>query len=292
VSEGAALHALHVLHEWAPAAHWRAIDFVADLHLAAEHPRTLCAFGEYLQGTQADHVVLLGDVFEVWVGDDGRELAFEHSLLTLLAEAARARRLFFMPGNRDFLVGASLLAELGITALPDPCCLHAAGRRWLLAHGDAQCLGDEPYQRYRTQVRSPAWQQAFLARPLAERIALARAMREESMRVQRERSAAKPGMESVVDLDAAACRALLAACGAREMIHGHTHRPAVHDLGEGLRRHVLSDWDLDDAKAPRAELLRLLPDGNLHRLTPQAACVAAASGAGTSAGAAAGTGTA
>lgn len=252
--------------EWTPARPWRAIDFVADLHLAPGQPRTVEAFARYLQATKADHLVLLGDVFEVWVGDDSRELAFERTLGDLFADAARTRQIHFMPGNRDFLVGPGLLAEIGITALPDPSCLHAAGRRWLLAHGDAQCLADARYQAYRAQVRSPAWQQGFLARPLQERVALAREMRTESMRVQRE------DVETRADLDAQACRALLAACGAHEMIHGHTHRPAVHDLGGGMRRHVLSDWDLDDASAPRAEVLRLEPDGCLRRITPRAAC--------------------
>jgi len=259
VSEAAALPV------WAPRAGWRAIDFVADLHLAPDHPRTLQAFETYLQEGAADHVLLLGDVFEVWVGDDARAFPFERALLDLLQRAARRRTLAFMPGNRDFLFGTRLLAELGMSALPDPCCLHAAGQRWLLAHGDAQCLADHGYQAYRAQVRSRGWQDAFLARPLAQRVELARAMREESMRVQREPARA------AADLDAPACRALLASCGAREMIHGHTHRPGVHDLGGGLRRHVLSDWDLDDAHAPRAEVLRLVPDGRLRRIAPEAA---------------------
>jgi len=260
VSEGLALPA------WAPSAPWQAIDFVADLHLAPQQPRTLRAFGEYLHGTRADHVVLLGDLFEAWVGDDSRNLPFERTVVDMLAAVARRRRLYFMPGNRDFLIGAELLAATGMSALPDPCCLEAAGGRWLLAHGDAQCLDDQPYQAYRAQVRSRAWQDTFLARPLHERLELARTMREESMRVQRDQAGA------TVDLDAFACRRLLAACHAHEMIHGHTHRPATHDLGGGKRRHVLSDWDLDDAGAPRAQVLRLMPDGSLHRITPEAAC--------------------
>lgn len=253
---------------WVPAAGWRAIDFVADLHLAPAQPRTLQVFARYLQGTRADHVVLLGDVFEVWVGDDSRSLPFERTLVDLLRAATRARPVFFMAGNRDFLVGAELLAATGMRGLSDPCCLHAGDERWLLAHGDAQCLADQRYQAFRAQVRSHAWQQAFLARPLAQRIELARAMRAESLRVQRQ------GTESNADLDAAACRALLQACGARTMIHGHTHRPAVHELGQGLRRIVLSDWDLDAALAPRAEVLRLQADGRLLRLAPEDAGLA------------------
>lgn len=253
---------------WAAPAGWRAIDFISDLHLAPDHPRTLQAFTHYLHCTHADRVVVLGDLFEVWVGDDSRALPFEAALVDHLAAAAHARAVHFMPGNRDFLVGAELLGATGMQALPDPCCLHAAGQRWLLAHGDAQCVADAPYQAFREQVRSPAWQQAFLDQALPARIEQARAMRQESQRVQRE------GMAPFVDLDADACRALLRACGAQEMIHGHTHRPAVHELGHGMRRHVLSDWDLDDPQHPRADVLRLHPDGRLQRMTPQAACSA------------------
>lgn len=258
--------AARVVPTWAPAPGWHAIDFVSDLHLAPDLPRTVQAFTHYLQGTQADCVVLLGDVFEVWVGDDSRTLPFEAALVDRLADAARTRAFYFMPGNRDFLVGADLLAATGMRALPDPCCLDAQAGRWLLAHGDAQCLADAPYQAFRAEVRSAAWQQAFLAQALPQRIELARAMRTQSQRVQR------TGMMPLTDLDGDACRALLRSCGAHEMIHGHTHRPAVHDLGHGMRRHVLSDWDLDDLQRPRAEVLRLHPDGRLQRLTPQAAC--------------------
>ena len=117
-------------------------------------------------------------------------------------------------------------------------------------------------------MRDPAWQQAFLTRPLAERIEIARAMRRESMRQQ------QGVTESIGDLDAPACRALLHRAGASVLLHGHTHRPAVHDLGQGLSRQVLSDWDLDDAAAPRAEVLRLSPAGSLRRMAPDAACAA------------------
>jgi UDP-2,3-diacylglucosamine hydrolase len=118
-------------------------------------------------------------------------------------------------------------------------------------------------------VRAPQWQQAFLARPLAERSAVAQAMRAESRRLQSEQGL-QEGMAA--DLDAEACRALLRGCGATTLLHGHTHRPAGHDLGDGLRREVLSDWDLDDPAAPRAEVLRLHADGRLQRLAPAAAC--------------------
>lgn len=251
---------------WAPPPAWRCIDFISDLHLAPGLPRTVAAWARYLSQGRAPAVCMLGDVFEVWVGDDSRHQGFEQGLVAALAEASRRRALFFMAGNRDFLVGAELCVAAGMTALPDPTCLQAWGRRWLLCHGDAQCLSDTRYQEFRAQVRSPQWQRAFLDRPLAERIDIARAMRRES-------SLRRPlGGEMSGDLDADACRAMLQASGASTLIHGHTHRPAVHDLGDGLSRQVLSDWDLDDASCPRAEVLRLHADGRLQRLSPEQAC--------------------
>ena len=251
---------------WSPPPGWRAIDFISDLHLASDHPRTVQAWAQHLAHTPADAVLMLGDVFEAWVGDDSREQPFESGLVHTLKTATLHRHVAFMAGNRDFLVGPDLLAVTGMVALPDPCVLDAAGGRWLLAHGDAQCLADTRYQTFRAQVRSPAWQATFLARPLAERLDTARAMRRESLRLQQ---AAQP--ESLGDLDADACRALLRQAGAAVMIHGHTHRPADHDLGDGLQRVVLSDWDLDDPVRPRAEVLRLTPDGRLQRLPPAVA---------------------
>lgn len=253
---------------WMPPARWQAIDFISDLHLAADHPLTVQACVRYLGATRADVVILLGDVFEAWVGDDSRGLPFEAGLVQAFAEAARTRTLAFMAGNRDFLVGAEMLAACGLTGLADPCILQAAGRAWVLAHGDAQCLSDLRYQAFRALVRSGPWQQEFLARPLADRIEQARAMRRESMRLQ------QGGTESAGDLDPEACRDLLQRAGATTLIHGHTHRPALHDLGGGLARLVLSDWDLDDDRMPRAEVLRLTPDGLLRRLSPAAACAA------------------
>lgn len=253
---------------WMPPAGWQAIDFISDLHLAPDHPRTVQAWAGFLAGTRADVVVMLGDVFEAWVGDDSRSLPFEAGLVQAIAASARTRTLAFMHGNRDFLVGPDMLAACGVGALQDPCILRAAGRDWVLAHGDAQCLSDQRYQAFRAQVRGAAWQRAFLSRPLAERLQMARAMRRESMRLQQGET------ESAGDLDAEACRDLLRQAGAQTLIHGHTHRPARHDLGSGWSRLVLSDWDLDDQAAPRAEVLRLTPDGRLQRLSPAAACAA------------------
>jgi UDP-2,3-diacylglucosamine hydrolase len=254
------------LQVWRAPRQWRAIDFISDLHLSPELPLTVAAWAHYLHRSTADAICMLGDVFEVWVGDDSRHQPFEQGLVQALSRASALRPLYFMAGNRDFLVGADLCAEAGLTALPDPTLLQAWDRRLLLCHGDAQCLDDLRYQAFRSEVRSVTWQQAFLARPLSERMAIAREMRRQSMnRLQR------PD-ETSGDLDADACRRLLHDAGADRLLHGHTHRPGAHDLGDGLSRVVLSDWDLDGSAAPRAEVLRLTADGRLQRLTPAAAC--------------------
>jgi len=234
-------------------AHWEHIDLLSDLHLGPATPGTLARLEHHLAQTPAQAVLLLGDIFEVWVGDDARHEPFESRVVQLLHDAAQCKALFFMPGNRDFLVGPALLAATGMSALSDPSVLDAFGNRWLLAHGDAQCLSDTAYQAFRRQVRSPDWQAQLLAQPLAARQALGRQMREGSREAQAKQLMA-------MDLDAEACRALLREAGATTLIHGHTHRPAEHDLGEGLRRVVLSDWDFDNSPA-RGDVIRLSADG-------------------------------
>lgn len=234
-------------------ADWQQVDLLSDLHLGPDTPATLARLERHLAETPAQAVLLLGDIFEVWVGDDARFEPFEASVVQLLREASRRKALFFMPGNRDFLVGSALLADAGMTALPDPSVLDAFDQRWLLVHGDAQCLADTSYQAFRQQVRSPEWQAQLLAQPLAARQALGRQMREGSKAAQAQQLMA-------TDLDAKACRALLREAGAKTLINGHTHRPAVHDLGDGLQRVVLSDWDLD-AQPPRGDVIRLSAAG-------------------------------
>ena len=237
---------------------WRAIDFISDLHLSAAQPRTFEAWRAFMASTDADAVFILGDLFEVWVGDDARASgAFEAACAGVLQSAARRMHVAFMAGNRDFLVGPALLADCDITALPDPVVLDAWGRLVLLTHGDALCLSDVDYQRFRTQVRSESWQREFLARPLQERQSMARAMRDASAQAQRGRS-------EWADVDADAAVAWMREAGAREMVHGHTHRPGSGALAPGYMRHVLSDWDLD-ATPPRADVLRLTRDGIARR---------------------------
>ena len=243
---------------------WRTVDFISDLHLQASEPATFKAWQHYLQSTPADAVFILGDLFDVWIGDDvlGSHSApnFEDACAQVLADAAGRTAIFFMHGNRDFLLGRptnsiSLPDLCHITLLDDPCALTFAGQRWLLSHGDALCLDDAPYMNFRRQVRSAAWQQTFLARPLAERQLIARELRQQSQQQQVQRKASGAPF---IDLDPDATRAWLQAANAPVLIHGHTHQPALHCLGDGLQRMVLSDWDADpNASSPRAEVLRL-----------------------------------
>jgi UDP-2,3-diacylglucosamine hydrolase len=238
---------------------WRAIDFLSDVHLHADMPRTFDAWSRHLRATDADAVFILGDLFEVWVGDDARAEGFEARCVEVLTQAAAHRTLAFMPGNRDFLVGDTLLREARVQRLADPTRLDAFGQRLLLTHGDALCLADDEYQRFRALVRGADWQRDFLAKPLAERRALARAMRDASAQRQAGMGAAEA--PNWADVDEAAALAWLQAADAPTLLHGHTHRPATHMLPEGRQRVVLSDWDLDFARPPRAAVLRLSAAG-------------------------------
>ncbi|MDQ5898807.1 MAG: UDP-2,3-diacylglucosamine hydrolase [Pseudomonadota bacterium] len=256
---------LGVASEIHAAPHWRGIELLSDLHLGDHAPRTTQALVDHLATCQADLLVLLGDVFEAWVGDDQLDLAGDADeplpqALQALAAAARLRPVAMLTGNRDFLLGPEAARRLGWTVLPDRCVLQAFGHRHVLVHGDAECLDDRDYQRFRAQVRSPGWREAFLARPLAERQAIARSLRDGSEQRKREQ-----GLAGYADLDRAEMLSLLTTAGADRLIHGHTHRPGDERLGPGLSRHVLSDWDLDDLHGPaRAEVLRLSAQG-LHR---------------------------
>lgn len=243
--------------------HWRTVDFISDLHLQAAEPGTFAAWSRYLQGTPADAVFILGDLFEAWVGDDSATPgSFEADCGRQLQAAAAARDVFFMRGNRDFLVGSDFLGRHGVHDLADPTVLDFDGRRWLLTHGDLLCTDDVAYQQFRRQVRTAAWQQDFLARPLAERQALAR-----HMRTQSEQHHATQGVYAEIDIPLA--RRWLQDADATTLIHGHTHRPGDQALGadaqgRALLQVVLSDWHVG-AGQRRAQVLRL-DAGGLARL--------------------------
>ena len=238
---------------------WQTVDFISDLHLHASEPATFAAWQHYMQSTPADALFILGDLFEVWVGDDavsddlaGTAASFEDQCAQVLGEAATRLPLFFMHGNRDFLVGQHFADLCNMTLLADPTVLvfpSSSSQRYLLSHGDALCLGDVDYMQFRQQVRSPEWQQTFLAKPLAERQAIARGLRQQS-------EAKKLVGNDYADVDTDAALQWLQAANAKTLIHGHTHKPATHQLDATNQRIVLSDWDAS-ATPPRAEVLRL-----------------------------------
>ncbi len=256
--------ALPAIREYAAPPAWTSIDFISDLHLAGNTPRTFAAWAEHMAHTPADAVFILGDLFEAWVGDDARTSGFERDCVDVLASAARSRTVAFMVGNRDFLVGDAMLDDCGAAALPDPTVLSAFGERLLLSHGDALCLGDTEYQQYRAEVRTEAWQQRFLAMPLEQRRAIARQLRDASEARKHE---VPP--DAWADVDTALAVQWLQAARAQVLIHGHTHRPASNELCAGYVRHVLSDWDFEHSPA-RAQVLRLDASG-LSRVAPSTA---------------------
>lgn len=229
---------------------WRCIDFISDIHLHEGLPQTTTALQRHLSSSIADALFVLGDLFEAWVGDDMRAEPFEAECLRMLREAAHARPLFIMVGNRDFLLGQAFMDACGATALPDPTVLAAFGQRALLIHGDELCLADTGYLRFRAQVRQAAWQQAFLAHPLNDRLAQARQMRAASQQHQQNQAATT----GYADVDEACARNWMQAAQTELLIHGHTHQPASEAFGGGTR-HVLSDWDLDHGQ-PRGQVLR------------------------------------
>jgi len=231
---------------------------VSDLHLHADLPHTTAAFTNYLAQTTADAVLILGDLFEAWVGDDMRHEPYEAMCTQALATYGEKAWLGIMVGNRDFLLSDDMLSSCKAHRLADPTLLEAFGQRMLLAHGDALCLDDLAYLQFRQQVRQPAWQAAFLSKPLPERLAIARQMRAASAEHQTQQNP-----QAWADVDAETARQWLHAAASSTMIHGHTHRPGQVTLGPdgALQRVVLADWDMDHASPPRGEILRLTATG-------------------------------
>ena len=230
---------------------WRCIDFISDIHLHQGDHATFDTWRDYVSKTPADALFILGDLFEVWVGDDMLHDpgGFEAQCAEVLHAASKRLDMYIMAGNRDFLMGSTLMQACNAKLLDDPSVLAFGAEPVLLIHGDALCLADTDYQQFRAMVRSTAWQTEFLAKPLAERQAIAQGIRAQS-------ESHKQAGYSYADVDTGAAVALLAANGCQQMVHGHTHRPGVHSLGDHTSRTVLSDW-VSDAKPPRGDVLRL-----------------------------------
>jgi UDP-2,3-diacylglucosamine hydrolase len=224
--------------------------FASDVHLHAGQPDTAELFLDRVAAVAGDaaHLFLLGDLFEVWVGDDA-DNAYQDRLADVLSRlSAGGTKVWLMRGNRDFLMdvpvpagGRPYSASCGATMLDDPVSVDLHGTCAVLTHGDALCTDDHAYQRWRATCRDPRWQQAFLARPLAERLELVRAVREVSESGKRQMA------EHQMDVNQRAVDALMQSLGAQLMIHGHTHRPGCH-RHDGRTRWVLPDWDAADGR--------------------------------------------
>ena len=241
---------------------WRTVDFISDLHLQEQDLSTFELWQSYMLQTTADAVFILGDLFEVWVGDDA---ALHHDFLkrcqTVLKTTASHRHVAFMRGNRDFLLGSAFLNDCHVHDLHDPTLLSFGQQTWLMCHGDEGCLDDADYQSFRRMVRSSEWQRNFLSKPLVEREEMAR-----QMRLQSEANKKNP-LAVYADVDEKWAIDQLQSAQCVNMIHGHTHKPADHHLGQSGQfvRRVLSDWDAT-TQHPRAEVLRWHASGQVERI--------------------------
>lgn len=220
--------------------------FISDLHLDGERPAITDLFERFLRedARGADALYILGDLFEAWVGDDDPSETGERVRNGLRALVDSGTPVSFMRGNRDFLLGADYARRAGITILPDPAVVVLYGQPTLLMHGDLLCTDDTAYQAFRAQTRNPQWQAQFLSQPLAARLAFAQQARAAS-KAHQSGLQATGTMESITDVAPSTVEATFARYGIERLIHGHTHRPAVHALdaqGRACERIVLGDW--------------------------------------------------
>ena len=215
--------------------------FISDLHIEADRPEIGEQFLDFLdeEAADAEALYILGDFFEYWVGDDDPDEYYASIKRSLRAFSDSGVPVYFMHGNRDFMIGQQFAAETGVTILPDPCPIELYGKSVLLSHGDALCTDDTEYQQMRAMTRNPRWQAMMLAKPLEERIAIAKQARARSQERNRTLS------ESIMDVNPDAVERVISEYGVEILLHGHTHRPGIHNVEVDDRiakRVVLGDW--------------------------------------------------
>jgi UDP-2,3-diacylglucosamine hydrolase len=257
--------------------------FVSDMHLGEHDPATadffLRALGDALAGRLGEqaftHLFLLGDLFEIWVGDDDLSHPYSAALGDLLAKTEKAgTKVFVMLGNRDFMLGKApiglptWLQGTQVQYLPDPCVITAHDRRIVLTHGDLLCTDDIDYQNYRSVVQTESWQTQCLTKPLSERQAIAQSIKDKSAADKSDKPAAW------MDAKEEAVLAMFETSKASIMIHGHTHRPAQHTHRQGdmvFTRYVMPDWSAGrgDARSSRGYFLVLDAAGIRHMQATQ-----------------------
>lgn len=214
--------------------------FISDLHLSDKHPELTQAFFVFLNESKeaCTHLYILGDLFEAWIGDDDDTPLYQEIKKALLTFTTNGPKTFFIHGNRDFLIGKSFAEDTGITILPDPYSLDINGQNVVLSHGDFLCTDDTDYIAFRDQVRTEAWQSNFLQKDLTERKEIAASMRDASQEATAEKS------KTITDVNTAAVESFIAEHNPNLFIHGHTHRPGIHEINSS-KRIVLGDWGAD-----------------------------------------------
>ncbi len=216
--------------------------FISDIHLGGEHPEISTRFIAFLHSKtafEAEALYILGDLFEVWIGDDGAQEELLGSIAALKQLTSTNTPVYIMHGNRDFLLSTGFEEMTGCQLIAEPTIIDLYGRPTLLLHGDSLCTDDDEYQGVRQQLRSPQWQAQFLAMSIAQRTAFAQQARQQSTQRNQEKSMA------IMDVNQAAVEKTLNQHGVTQMIHGHTHRPATHKFelnGSQAQRIVLGDW--------------------------------------------------
>lgn len=217
------------------------ILFISDLHLSLEKPELTRHFLRFLteRATQAAHVYILGDLFDAWVGDDDHTPPSGKIRTALQQLIASGTQVYLQTGNRDFLLGQAFCAQTGVQLLGDYAVIDLFGVKTLLTHGDLLCTDDLAYQTFRVKARSAAWQESILSKPLWLRLLAARWYRLRSFWHKRQKSA------DIMDVNAQTVCEVMRQHQVTRLIHGHTHRPAVHEWvldGQPVQRIVLPQW--------------------------------------------------
>ncbi len=215
--------------------------FVADIHLGGEHPHISQRFNDYLRQAApgADALYILGDLFETWIGDDAAQNEHLATIETLRSLTQNGLPVYVMHGNRDFLLRKKFASDTGCQIITDPTVIDLYGTPTLLMHGDTLCTDDTAYLTFRQQVRDERFLQDFLSKSIEERVAIARHIRESA------RSEANKKSAEIMDVNQNAVLEVMQQHGVHQLIHGHTHRPAVHNIeidGAPAQRIVLGDW--------------------------------------------------
>lgn len=215
--------------------------FISDIHLGDEHPEISRRFVEFLskEAPTAEALYILGDLFEVWIGDDAAQAEHRPAIEALRQLSDKDVPIYVMHGNRDFLLGKDFEAMTGCQLIDDPTVIDLYGTATLLMHGDSLCTDDAEYIQFRNQVRSVEWQDNFLATSVEQRVQIAREYRNESISRKQNKSA------EIMDVNRNAVMDMMRAHDVTQLIHGHTHRPAVHSIeidGKSSQRIVLGDW--------------------------------------------------